>query len=191
MRKKLILDYTAPRYRPESTQIFTTQFFKKFFKQHPEFKELDKKHSIQEKKAWIQFFNEGLGDIAIENRDGVKLPEGLGFIYLGTIKPKIKVNAKLSNELGYNINHTNNHSDGKLLKITYSARPKNYNFENKDLWKFLKAHSFKEKASKAFKDNWNKYRALESFREIEDRQFSFYKRENVDQDYIIKKRNKK
>ena len=191
MRKRLILDYTAPRHRPDSRQIFTTQFFKKFFKQHPEFKELDEKYTIQEKKEFIKFFNECLGDIAIENRDGVKLPEGLGFIYLGTLKTKTKINNKLSNEVGYNINYTNNHSDGKLLKITYSSRPKSYNFENKELWSFKKAHTFKEKASKAFKDNWNKYMALDDFRAVEARQSEFYRRENVDQDYIIKKKNKK
>lgn len=190
MRKKLILDYKAPRYKPDSKQIFTTQFFKKFFKKHPEYKELGKKYTIQEKKEFIKFFNECLGDIAIANRDGVMFPQGLGHIYLGSIKTKIKVNNKVSNELGYNVNHTNHHSDGKLLKITYSARPKNYNFENKDLWSFIKAHSFKEKASKAFKDNWNRYRALDDLRKIDDRQFSFYKRENVDQDYIIKQRNR-
>lgn len=191
MRKKLILDYTAPRYRPKSKQIFTRKFFKNFFEKYPEFEDLSEKFTIHEKKEFIKFFNECLGDMAIEKRDGVSLPEGLGHIYLGTIDAKVKINNKLSNELGYNINHANHHSDGKLLKIMYTSYPKNYNFENKELWKFKSAQSFKDKASKAFRVNWPRYRELENFKEIEARQFRFYKRENVDPNYVIKKRNKK
>lgn len=178
MRKKLILDYTAPRYRPDSTTVANENFFRTFFKQNPQFKQLRKKYSDKELKSFIKTFNEKLAQTAIDNRDGVYLPEQLGWIYLATIKrPKRTVNNKVSNEHGYDIAFPNHHSDGKLLKIAYSNRSSN--FENKDLWMFAASHDFKDKASKAFAQNYMRYYPLEDSRAIKSRKNAYYEKEGI------------
>lgn len=180
MREKLPLDYTAPRYRPDSTQIATEQFFKTFFKENPEFAVFREQFDNKELKNIIKTFNQNLVQVAIDHRDGILLPEGLGWIYLATIsKAKRKVNHKLSNELGHDINFTNNHSDGKLLRISYTNKHHTYKFENKNLWGFKASDDFKDSASKQFHKNYARYFPLENRRAIQKRQDDFYGKENT------------
>jgi len=180
----------APTYKTDKARILSRNFFIRFFRKHRELWHLKKTYTDAELKKFILYFNEELGNVAIDNRDGVKLPEGLGHIYMGTIKPDVAVNNKLSNELGRNISFTNNHSDGRVLKIMHTSRGRSYNFENKEMWKFLKAKSLRERASKAFEKNWPKYRELASFREIQKREYDFLTKEEVNINYLVARKNK-
>lgn len=180
MKKKLKLDPKAPRYRSESTTIATAKFFQKFFKEHPEWKPFRKQFTDAKLKEMIRFVNVDLRQKAIDNRDGVYLPQQMGWIYLGTIKePKRRINAKLSNELGYNVNYTNNHTDGKMLKIVHSSGHRSFKYENKDLFRFYAADDFKEHASKEFSKKYMIYFPMENKREIQGREQSFYDKENI------------
>lgn len=180
MKEKLLLDYTAPRYRPDSTQIATERFFKTFFKENPEFEIFREQFTNKELKKIIKTFNENMVQVAIDHRDGILLPEGLGWIYLATIsRAKRKINHKLSNELGYDINYTNNNTDGKLLRICYTNKHRSYSFEHKDLWGFKASDDFKDSASKQFTKNYGRYFPLENRRVIQKRTQDFYLKENV------------
>lgn len=191
-RKKCVRG--APKYLSKRIRVCTFSFLRKFFKTHKEFKELRQKENFKEKfkemQKAIRFFNEELFKVAIENRDGVKLPEGLGHIYLGSCIPKKTVNHALSNQLGRDIRYTNNNTDGKLLKISYTARSKSYNFENKTMWNFFASVGFRQAASKAFSENYQMYLSLASFDEIDKRQFAYYAKHNVDPDFVNTKRYK-
>lgn len=180
MRKKLILDPTAPRYRPGYTTVANKKFFRQFFKENPEFVQFRKQFTDKELKGIIKHFNENLTAAAIDNRDGVLLPEQLGWLYLATIpNPKRRVNDKLSNELGYDVNFTNNHSDGKLLKIVHVCAHRSFNFENKGLWRFKASQNFMERASKEFSKKYMIYFPLEDRRAITQREKNFYIKENT------------
>lgn len=182
MKKKLILDPTAPRFRSDSTTIATAPFFSKFFKENPQFKPFKKQFTLAQLKEMIKFVNVDLRTAAIETRDGVLLPKSLGWIYLGTIlTPKKVVNHKLSNELERDINFTNNHSDGKMLKIIHTAGHRSFKFENKDLWKFTAGADFRDHASKEFSKRYMVYCPVVSNRDREQREKAFYKIENSKQ----------
>lgn len=181
MRKKLKLDPSAPRYRPEFTKVLNRTMWRRFFRENPQFKPFKHVYSYQQLTDLLKNFHLNITKLAIDNRDGVLLPERLGWIFLSSIKkPKRTVNEKLSNELGYDIGYSNNHTDGKLLKINYRSAAKAFNFENKDLWKFYPAQNFQDKASKAFSEKYMLYIVAEDIRAIKGRENDFYKRENIE-----------
>lgn len=191
MRKKLIYDPKAPRYDPESTSVCTMPFVNRFFRKNPEhvyFKDL---YSWQEVQYMVKRFNENLADVAINERDGVALPERLGSVFLASIDGMNAINHKLSNEIGRHIYHANHHSDGKVLKICHTSQGKSGNFEFKGLWKFSACHSFQQKASKKFGKNWPMYIQREPYREIDKRAAEFYEREKTTPPKFILKKLKK
>ena len=72
------VDLSLPRYRAKSHEVDDVNFFKALCKKVPKAKELG--HS--KVKKLIQAFNESITDVVIDNREGVELLEGIGYIFI-------------------------------------------------------------------------------------------------------------
>jgi len=77
----------APRFRPSFYNVLNKEFFEKFKKKYPKYKNLD--NSIL--KKIVKTFNETISSKVIENRDGIELPQQLGWIFIGTCASTIRV----------------------------------------------------------------------------------------------------
>ena len=148
-------DLNAPRFRNKSMSILNSSLLKEFKKKYPEYKDLN----ILEFKKIIGTFNSNITKGIIENRNGVELPEGLGYIFMGTCSPakKNNINYKKSEIQGFSTKHHNWDSDNKLLKIFYTNQNTKYPFKNKQVWAFKAVKIFRKAASEAYKKNWTKY----------------------------------
>ena len=86
------------RVRKPVTSIVDYKFVSEFRKQHPEYNSLSK----AEFNTILSQFNLDIVNAAIDNRDGVRLPERLGLIQIMTFpRPKRKIaDFGKSNETG-------------------------------------------------------------------------------------------
>ena len=145
----------GPRFRNKRISVLTAECLKRFKEKYPEHSHLD----LKEFKKIIMTFNKSIADGIIENRNGVELPEGLGYIFMGTCPAtkKSNIDFKKSIELGSKVTYRNWDSDNKLLKIFYTNRNSKYPFSNKQVWSFKAVKQFRKSASEAFKENFAKY----------------------------------
>lgn len=148
-------DLNAPRFRTKRISVLTVKTLKAMKEKYPEYSNL----SLQEFKSIIMTFNGLMVDSIIENRNGVELPDGLGFIFIGSCPPSKKKNIdyKRSHEFGVEASHRNWDSDNKLMKIFYTNRNSKHPFQNKQVWAFKAVKQFRKQASEAYKEDWAKY----------------------------------
>ena len=148
-------DIHAPRFRKKTLNLLNLSTIDEFKKEHPEYEDLD----VEAYKKIVKTFNEKIWRTVIDKRDGVALPENLGFLFIGTCeKPKKKnVNYGLSQKLGKNTTHQNLESDSKLAKIFYTNYSAKYKFTNRDLWMFSAVRQFKRELAKEYSNNWMRY----------------------------------
>jgi hypothetical protein len=148
-------DLNAPRYREKYSSLLNKQFIKEFNEKYSEHETV----SDSVFKEVVRTFNGLLVEGAIDNRGGVELPDGLGYIFLGTCdRPKKQnIDYKKLIDSGVRSSHKNWDSDNKLLKIFYSNAKAKYGFSNKEVWFFLPSRQFKRSASAAYRKNWAKY----------------------------------
>lgn len=172
-------DLNAPRFRHKRVNLLNRDLYDKFIKRFPEYKDV----SLQEFKEIIRTFNGNICQGIIDNRDGVELPDGLGFIFMGSCPPakEQNVDVKKSLEFGVVANHKNWDSDNKLLKIFYTNRPSKYPFQNKQVWAFKAVKQFRKAASDAFIENWSSYIVVDNTKKISSMFARLRKR-----DYILK-----
>jgi hypothetical protein len=152
----------APRYRPKIYNVLNPDLLTQFKEKYPKYDKLDYstfKKIIREssKKIW---------ESVVEYRDGVELPEGLGYLFVGTC---ISNNSKTENinygkSIKYGLKVTNNNldSDGTLAKIFYTNYPVKYKVLDREIWVFLPCRNFKRYVSKTYADNWNRYIKMEN-----------------------------
>lgn len=95
----------------------------------------------------------------IHLRDGIELPEQLGYLFLGTCPPKIRKNVDFKKTDYYLkvIQHRNWESDNYLAKIFYSNYETKYKFKFNDLWGFKGCRKFTAEISRHYPENWKKY----------------------------------
>lgn len=157
-------DLNAPRFRPGRLNLLKKELFERFKEKFPEHEDI----SLQQFKEIITTFNGKISQGIIDNRDGVELPEGLGYIFLGSCKPTKKQNIDIVKSLKYGVvaTHQNYDSDSKLLKIFYTNQNSKYPLQNKQVWIFKAVKQFRKVASEAYKENWEKYIAVDSQRKI-------------------------
>jgi len=157
-------DLNAPRFRPKRVNLLNKDLYERFIEKYPEHAGI----SLQQFKDIINKFNGNLYQGIIDNRDGVELPDGLGYIFMGSCPPAKKQNVDVLKSLKYGVvaNHKNWDSDNKLLKIFYTNRPSKYPFQNKQVWAFKAVKQFRKDASEAFKVNWAKYIVVDNTRKI-------------------------
>lgn len=153
-------DIHAPRFRKKTLNLLNLSTIDEFKAEHPEYEDLD----VEIYKKIVKTFNEKIWRTVIDKRDGVSLPENLGFLFIGTCeKPKKKnVNYGLSQKLGKNTTHQNLESDSKLAKIFYTNYSAKYKFTNRDLWMFSAVRQFKRELAKEYSNNWMRYINIKS-----------------------------
>ena len=170
-------DLTAPRFRPTRYNVSDDNFCTKFRKKYPQYKDLSDKKI----RSIIKDFNEHIYNGIIENRDGIELPENLGFIFIGTCNPPKKFNTNYTASIEHDkrLKHRNFESDSFIAKIFYTNFASKYRFQNRELWQFKGCRDFTRKTSEAYKKNWKKYIQVENFANISDLFKKTIKRDKV------------
>jgi hypothetical protein len=145
----------GPRFRPKKLNLTNVDVYKNFIKQNPKYSSL----TVNTFKNIIQLFNSKIWENAINLRDGVQLPEQLGYIFIGTC-PKKKwdnTNYKKSEYYGVKVQNQNWESDQYTAKIFYTNFETKYRFKNHDLWGFTGVRDFKRTVAKRYPLEWKKY----------------------------------
>ena len=150
-------DLSAPRFRPKSFNVLNKELWKEFKERHPKYKNI----TYMEFKKIIKISNQRLWEKIISYRDGVEIPESLGFIFIGTCtsqNPKRKnINYGKSIKYGFEVNNNNLISDGKLAKIFYTNYAVKYKVKDRQIWNFAPCRAFKRAVAKSYPENWEKY----------------------------------
>jgi hypothetical protein len=148
-------DLNAPRYRPTEVNLCNAKHYKMFLEQNPKHANI----TLDEFKKIISTFNGNIWKNVIESRDGIELPEQVGFIFIGTCprRTKINVNFTKSIELGQIVQYQNWESDNYTAKIFYTNFETKYRFKNNDLWGFEAVRNFKRTVAKTYPEKWKQY----------------------------------
>ena len=173
-------DLQAPRYRPVRTSVSTKPFCNSFRKKCPQYKNITDTILRQ----ILTTHSELLYKEVINNRDGVELPEGLGFLFIGTCNAMKNHNTDYATSIKLKslLRHRNFESDNYVAKIFYTNYANKYKFKDRELWKFKGERDFTRLVSKEYPDNWKKYIQVENFEKIN----KFYKKSTV-KEYYAKK----
>lgn len=149
----------APRYRPEIYNITDEKFFNDFRRKFPKYKDLKN----TDLKSIIKKFNKAVYQNVIETRDGVALPESVGWMFIGTCDQSKKKNVDFAKSFSYGVVVSNNNwaTDGKLAKIFYTNHAPKIKMKNKEYWKFVACREFKRAVARTYPENWNMYVAVD------------------------------
>ena len=153
-------DVKGPRFRPETKNILTKEFFILFKKKYPKYKTID---NIELRKI-IKKFNQVVYQTVIDNRDGIQLPEQIGWLFIGTCQQSKKENIDYAKSLKYGLRVSNKNweSDGKLAKIFFSNHAPKHKIKNREFWSFVACREFKRAVAKSYPENWNMYVAVDA-----------------------------
>jgi hypothetical protein len=159
-------DLNASRLRKPVKRILSKEFFKDFREKHPELSSLDDSTI----KKIVYTFNENIWKQVIENRDGVELPENLGYVFIGTcdFNKDTNINYGLSVKHSQEIKNRNLESDSKLAKIFYTNYQTKYKFANRELWGFQAIRQFKRSVAAEYPKVWQKYIAVDSYKKVSE-----------------------
>lgn len=148
-------DLNAPRYRPKKLNLTNVNVYNKFIEENPRFSSL----TATQFKEVISTFNGKIWQHVIDHRDGVELPEQLGYLFIGTCPRKHgdNPNYKVSNEYGKKVQNQNWESDQYVAKIFYTNFETKYRFKHHDMWGFTGLRDFKRTVAKTYPQEWKKY----------------------------------
>jgi hypothetical protein len=148
-------DLNAPRYRPKKLNFTNVQFYEQFIADNPKFSSL----TIDQFKEIIKTFNGKIWETVVDERNGVQLPEQLGFIFIGSCPRKKTDNTDYnkSKRYGLKIQNQNWESDQFVAKIFYTNYETKYRFKNHELWGFTGVRDFKRSVAKTYPVEWKKY----------------------------------
>lgn len=148
-------DLTAPRFRPKKQSILNKDFYKRFIEKNPKYKDI----TLDQVKNVIKVFNGKIWDTVVKERDGIELPEQLGYIFIGSAPHKKgdNIDFKRSIELGRKVQNRNFESDNYLAKIFYTNYESKYRFKFHELWSFTGVRDFKRTVAKEYPKNYKKY----------------------------------
>ena len=122
----------APRYREKVLGLLNAELINEFKDKNPIYSNIDN----DKLKNIIKLFNGRIWEEVIKNRDGVELPDSLGYIFIGTCPAAKTVNTNyaLSKEYGKVLQNKNWETDGNVAKIFYTNYSTKYRFKNRELW---------------------------------------------------------
>jgi hypothetical protein len=148
-------DLKAPRFRPEVHSVLNKEFFENFKKKYPKYKQ----YSESTLREIIKSFNKTVCETVIDKRDGVQLPETIGWLFIGTCQQSKKRNIDFAKSHKYGVTVTNNNfeTDGKLAKIFFTSYAPKHKMKNREFWSFVACRDFKRSVAKAYPENWNIY----------------------------------
>lgn len=158
-------DLKAPRFRRTRTMLLGMKgFLDEFIKEHPKYKDL----KSQDFRKYIGAFHNEIWRTVLATRDGVELPENLGYLFLGTCKPPKKRGTDHKASQVYNalIKHRNFESDNHLAKIFYTNYASKYKLSQRQLWKFEAHRDFKRAVPEYYRQNWKIYLQVENYKMI-------------------------
>jgi len=127
--------------------IFDVSFFKRVCK------EKGIKFTYKEARAVIDKANEVVAAVVVEEKDGFKLPFGLGYIVATKfISKKLAKDYNKSKELGYDVFFTNLHTFGYSVRATWFSFTKGDIKSNsfRNLYMFKTSDYLRNRISKAF-----------------------------------------
>jgi hypothetical protein len=148
-------DVKAPRFRPEVYNILSKEFFEKFKLKYPKYKDMD--NALLRKI--IKTYNNAVFQTVIEKRDGIQLPETIGWLFIGTCQQSKKENIDFAKSHTYGVTVTNKNweTDGKLAKIFFTSYAPKHKMKNREFWGFTACREFKRTVAKVYPENWNMY----------------------------------
>jgi hypothetical protein len=159
-------DLTAPRYREKVLGLLNSDLIKEFKEKYPIYENIDD----TKLKKIIKLYNTKLWEEVINNREGVELPDSLGYLFIGTCPAakSVNTNYSLSKEYGKVLQNRNLNTDGKIAKIFYTNYSTKYRFKNRELWQFKAVRQFKRSVAKTYPEQWSKYIVMESKKRVAD-----------------------
>lgn len=147
-------DLNAPRFRPKKLNLTNVEFYKDFIKDNPKYANI----TVEEFKEIITKFNGKIWEKIIECRDGVELPEQLGYIFIGSCpRKKSNIDFKKSNTHGIALQHQNWESDQFAAKVFYTNYETKYRFKNHEFWGFKGLRDFTRTVAQTYPKEWKKY----------------------------------
>jgi hypothetical protein len=157
-------DLNAPRYREKVLGLLNAELINEFKDRNPIYSKIDSSKF----KNIIKLFNERIWNEVIENRDGVELPDSLGYLFIGTCPAAKSVNTNyaLSKQYGKVLQNKNWETDGKVAKIFYTNYSTKYRFKNRELWQFVAVRQFKRAVAKSYPEKWRKYITMENKKKV-------------------------
>lgn len=167
MKKFKTPDLNAPRYRAKTTTLLNKKVYEAFKEKYSKYADM----SLEEFKKIINTFNKNIADEVINNRDGVELPEKLGYLFVGKCEKKASNdNIDYGNSIKYKkqVSHRNWESDGYLAKIFYTNYAFKYRIKDRELWEFKANKDFRKKTSESFSELYSKYVLVTDKQKISD-----------------------
>ena len=157
-------DVTAPRFRPAVYNILNKEFFNELKERYPKYKNLTE----TEIRKIIKSFNILVYQNVIEKRNGIQLPEQVGWLFIGSCQKSKKQNINFAKSLKYGVTVTNNNfeTDEKLAKIFFTNFAQKYKMKNREYWSFVACRDFKRSVAKNYCDNWNMYIVVDSTKKL-------------------------
>jgi hypothetical protein len=148
-------DLSAPRFRAKTKNLLNKKLHKAFIAKYPERKDV----SLNTFRDIVTSYNGALWQAAIDNRDGVELPESLGYILIAKCDKAKKDNTDYvaSAKYGKKVNHANWDSDNYLAKICYTNYSLKYRFGDRELWGFSAVKQFRQTVSRDFSKKYTGY----------------------------------
>jgi hypothetical protein len=176
-------DLKAPRFRPEAYNVLNKEYFERFKEKYPKYKNLDNKKI----KDIIKVFNQTLYNTVINTRDGIQLPDQIGWLFIGTCQQSKKQNVDFVKSKKYGVTVTNNNwdTDGKLAKIFFTNYALKHKMKNREFWSFIACRDFKRSVAKNYPENWNMYLQVEPNVKL----YKAYVR-SIQKDYAVKQQAK-
>tara|TARA_R110001599_G_scaffold7963_4_gene38341 strand:+ start:11607 stop:12170 length:564 start_codon:yes stop_codon:yes gene_type:complete len=151
----------APRFREKRLSLLNKNVLNEFKEKYPKYSGI---HNDKLKKI-IKLYNKNLWEGVIENRDGVQLPDSLGYLFIGTCSPakyKNNIDYARSSEQGKIFHNNNWDTDGNIGKIFYTNASVKYKFKNRELWKFEACREFKRSVASEYPKDWTKYAVIQN-----------------------------
>ena len=161
-------DPKAPRFRPENFDILNRdnrKFYADMKKQYPQLT----KYRNSDIANCIKLFNVRIASEVVRNRNGVKLPDGLGIVVVGACKVSevYKPDYNVSDKLGVSVPYQNAHSDSYIAQIKYTNELDQHMFDNHDLWMFDPCRNLMRAVSAEFKaGNHTRYIVFDTYEHI-------------------------
>lgn len=157
-------DLNAPRYRPRKFNLTNVNFYKRFIEDNPKYAYI----TIEQFKDIIKTYNGKIWETVINTRDGIELPEQLGYLFIGSCprKKSDNIDYKKSQYYGVKIQTQNWESDQYLAKIFYTNYETKYRFKNHELWGFKGVRDFTRTVGKTYPQEWKKYLMVENMMKI-------------------------
>jgi hypothetical protein len=154
----------APRYREKVLSLLNSELIKEFKDKYPVYSNIDN----SKLKKIIRLYNTKLWEEVIESREGVELPDSLGYLFIGTCPAakSVNTNYSLSKQYGKVLQNRNHATDGKIAKIFYTNLATKYRFKNRELWQFKAVRQFKRAVAKTYPEQWPKYIVMESKKRV-------------------------